>query len=78
MPTGSILVAESTQPKLILACKKASGIITDEGGILSHAAIISRELNIPCIVGTGNATEIFKNGQLATINGDKNQVVLSP
>jgi len=52
MEQGSILVAETTAPELILACKKAIAIITDMGGMMSHAAIVSRELGIPCIVGT--------------------------
>lgn len=55
---GDILVAETTSPELMPACKKAGAIVTDQGGLLSHAAIVSRELGIPCVVGTGNATEV--------------------
>ncbi len=62
MQKGDILIAETTSPELMPACKKAGGIITDQGGMLSHAAIVSRELNIPCIVGTGNASEVIKDG----------------
>lgn len=76
MPHGAILVSESTQPKLAIACHKASGIITDEGGILSHAAIIAREMKIPCVVGTHSATEILKNGQEVEIDGKKGTVKL--
>ena len=52
MKEGEILVAETTSPDIITACKKASAIITNQGGMLSHAAIVSRELGIPCIIGT--------------------------
>ncbi len=71
MGEGDILIAETTSPELMPACKKAGAIVTDQGGLLSHAAIVSRELNIPCIVGTGNATEIFKNGDLVEVDGEK-------
>jgi phosphoenolpyruvate synthase/pyruvate phosphate dikinase len=57
MKQGEILVAGSTKPQLIVACRKASAIVTDEGGITSHAAIVSRELKIPCVVGTKHATK---------------------
>src|SRR3989344_2749231 len=67
---GDILVAETTSPELMPACKKAGAIITDQGGLLSHAAIVSREMNIPCIVGTGNATEILKNGDMVEVDAD--------
>lgn len=60
---GDIIVASMTTPDYISAMEKASGFITDEGGITCHAAIISREFNVPCIVGTINATEKLKNGQ---------------
>lgn len=48
-----------------------AAIVTDEGGMLSHAAIVSRELNIPSIVGTGNATQIFKDGDLVEVDANK-------
>ena len=70
MDEGDILVAETTSPELMPACKKAGAIITDQGGLLSHAAIVSRELNIPCIVGTGNATEILKDGDMVEVDAD--------
>jgi len=57
-----------------MLCKKAGGIVTDQGGMLSHAAIVSRELNIPCVVGTSNATEIIKGGDLVEIDGSKGEV----
>jgi phosphoenolpyruvate synthase/pyruvate phosphate dikinase len=68
---GEILVTEMTRPDTILACKKASAIITDEGGITSHAAIISRELKIPCIVATKIATRVLKTGDLVEVDADK-------
>lgn len=68
MERGEILVSEFTAPELIAACKKAKAIITDMGGMLSHAAIISRELNVPCLVGTGNATRTLKTGDLVQID----------
>jgi len=68
---GNILVTDMTSPDdATLVSKKAGGIITDEGGITSHAAIISREFKIPCIVSTKIATQIIKTGDLVEINGD--------
>lgn len=59
---GDILITSMTRPEFVPLMKKASAIVTNEGGMTCHAAIISRELNIPCIVGTKQATRIFKNG----------------
>jgi phosphohistidine swiveling domain-containing protein len=69
MNTGNILVAETTAPELMAACRKAAAIITDVGGLLSHAAIVSREFGIPCIVATENASKILKDGDLVEVNG---------
>ena len=69
--SGDILVTTMTTPDMVPAMKRSSGIITDEGGITCHAAIISRELGIPCIVGTGNATETIKENTKVTIDGKK-------
>jgi len=71
MPNGAILVAGQTRPQLMVAVKKASAIVTDEGGILSHAAIISRELGIPCVIGTKFATKVFENGDLIEVDANK-------
>lgn len=76
MPENSILVSETTSPELIRACHKALGIITNQGGIGSHAAIISRELKIPCLVGTGNATSIIKTGDILVLDGNSGYVVI--
>ncbi|MFH1308258.1 MAG: PEP-utilizing enzyme [archaeon] len=68
---GEILVTEMTRPDTILACKKAAAIITDEGGLLSHAAIVSRELGVPCVIGTKIATQLLKDGDLVEVDADK-------
>lgn len=66
---GDIMVAPQTNPDFVPAMKKAAGIITDAGGRTSHAAIVSRELGIPAVVGTGKATKDLKNGMVVTVNG---------
>jgi pyruvate,water dikinase len=66
---GDVLVSIMTRPEMVPVMKKAAGIITDEGGITCHAAIVSRELKIPCIVGTQVATSVLKDGDLVEING---------
>ncbi|WP_440769843.1 phosphoenolpyruvate synthase [Natronorubrum sp. DTA28] len=72
---GDIIVTEMTMPDMVPAMKRASGIITDEGGMTSHAAIVSRELGVPAIVGTTNATTVLEDGQLVTLDGDKGAVL---
>ncbi len=67
--TGDLLVTKMTSPSWVPVMKKASGIITDEGGRTCHAAIVSRELGIPCVVGTERATLTLKDGQEVTIDG---------
>jgi phosphohistidine swiveling domain-containing protein len=67
---GEILVAFSTEPKHTPVMKKSSAIITEEGGITSHAAIMSRELNKPCIIGVKNITEILKTGDYVKVDGE--------
>ena len=65
---GDILVARMTSPDFVPAMKRAVGIITDEGGATCHAAIVSRELGIPCVVGTMTATAMLKEGQEVTVD----------
>lgn len=65
---GDIIVSPMTYPQLFGAIVKAAGIITDFGGMLCHAAIVSREFGIPCIVDTKNATKVFKDGDLVELN----------
>jgi phosphohistidine swiveling domain-containing protein len=67
---GEILVTGMTRPEFIPLMKKASAIITDEGGITCHAAIVSRELKIPCIIGTKIATKVLKTGDLVEVDAD--------
>ena len=74
MKRGEILVSPKTNPKFVPAMEKASAIITDEGGLLSHAAIISRELKIPCVVGTKIATRALKDGDLVKVDANKGVV----
>lgn len=68
---GEILVAVSTSPELVPLMKKAAAIITDEGGVTSHAAIVSRELKKPCIVGTQTATRVLKDGDLVEVDAER-------
>ncbi len=66
---GDVLVTEMTNPDFVPAMKRAAAIVTDTGGRTSHAAIVSRELGIPCIVGSGEATTTLKNDQIITVDG---------
>ena len=68
MEEKSILVTTTTDPEFMPAIKKSSAIITDIGGLLSHAAISAREINVPCIVGTENATKILKSGDIIEVD----------
>jgi len=72
--TGDILVAEMTTPDFVPAMKRAAAIVTDRGGRTAHAAIVSRELGIPCVVGTEKATAILKDGQIITVDGSNGKV----
>jgi phosphohistidine swiveling domain-containing protein len=65
---GDVLVATWTEPKYTPIMKLASAIVTDEGGLTSHAAIVSRELNIPCVIGTKNATKVLKTGDTVEVD----------
>ena len=65
---GKVLVTEMTDPDWEPIMKKAAGIVTDKGGRTCHAAIVARELNIPCIVGTGNGSEVLINRQSVTLD----------
>jgi len=65
---GEVLVTDMTDPDWVPAMKLASAIITDSGGRTAHAAIVSRELGIPCVVGTGKVTRILKTGQKVTVS----------
>lgn len=67
---GDILVAVMTRPDYLPAMKKAAAIVTDEGGITCHAAIVSRELKIPCVIGTKIATKVLKDGDRVQVNAN--------
>lgn len=65
---GEVLVTRMTTPDFVLAMKQAAAIVTDEGGVLCHAAIVSRELGTPCVVGTQRATQVFETGDLVKVD----------
>ena len=73
---GEILVSCMTTPTLMSAIHHASAIVTDEGGITCHAAIVSRELKIPCITGTRNATKVLKDGDEVEVDATKGIVII--
>ncbi|MEK7478479.1 MAG: PEP/pyruvate-binding domain-containing protein [Patescibacteria group bacterium] len=70
MEEGDILVSDTTGPEMMIAIKRAAAIVTDEGGLMSHAAVVSREFNIPCIVGTKYATDVLKDGDMIEVDAD--------
>lgn len=71
---GEILVAPMTTPDWVPCLRRAGGIVTDSGGKTSHAAIVSRELGIPCIVGAGNATKVLETGTMVTLDATEGVV----
>ena len=73
---GDIIVAEITSPDFVPAMKRAAAIVTNRGGRTSHAAIVSRELGIPCVVGTEKATQVLKNYQEITVDGSNGKIYL--
>ena len=70
MKDGDVLVAPMTSPEYILAMRKAAAVVTDAGGMACHAAIVSRELGVPCIVGTKIATKVLKDGDVVEVNSN--------
>ena len=72
--SGEILVTRMTTPDYVPAMMRAAGVVTDEGGMTSHAAIVSRELGVPCVVGTGRATKALSQDLLLTVDGTKGLV----
>ncbi|MBU6390574.1 phosphoenolpyruvate synthase, partial [Patescibacteria group bacterium] len=71
---GDILVTGMTRPEFLPLMEKAAAFVTDAGGILSHAAIVAREMKKPCVIGTGVATQIFKDGDVVGVDADKGVV----
>lgn len=74
MRNGEILVTKITSPLFLPAMIKAQALVTDVGGATSHGAVVARELGIPAVVGTGDATDILSNGQLIAVDGSKGVV----
>lgn len=73
---GQILVAEITEPSMVMMMNKAAAIVTDRGGLTSHPAIVSRELGIPCVVATKTATQTLKDGMRVSVDGAKGEITL--
>jgi pyruvate,water dikinase len=71
---GDILVTKMTNPDMVPAMRRVKAIVTDEGGMTCHAAIVSRELGTPAVVGTKKATKILQDGQVITVDGEKGTI----
>jgi len=71
---GDVLVTKMTNPDMVVTMQKSAAIVTDDGGLTAHAAIVSREMGIPCIVGTKNATTKLKDGEVITVDGSSGKV----
>ena len=71
---GDILVTDMTDPSMVLVMSMASAIVTDVGGVTAHAAILSRELGIPCVVATKDGTKVLKDGDLILVDGTEGKV----
>lgn len=67
---GDILIANLTEPSYMVAMQKVAAFVTDEGGIMSHAAIVAREMKKPCIIGTKFATQVFKDGDMVEVDAE--------
>lgn len=74
MEIGDVLVTTMTTPDFVILMQKASAIVTDIGGLLCHAAIVSREINKPCVIGTKNGTQILKDGDMVEVDANKGTV----
>ncbi len=75
LQNGEVLVAAMTSPDWVPTMRRAAALVTDGGGMTCHAAIVSRELRIPCIVGTREATRVLRNGEEVTVDGARGSVV---
>jgi pyruvate,water dikinase len=71
MKRNDVLVTKMTSPDFLMAIHRAAAVVTDEGGITCHAAIVSREFGIPCVVGTKIATQVLKDGDLVEVDAEK-------
>ena len=74
LESGSVLVTPMTNPDMVVAMRRSAAIVTDVGGIICHAAIVSRELGLPCVVGTETATTTFAGGEPITVNGSTGRI----
>ena len=72
--SGDVLVTNMTNPDMVVAMQKSTAIVTNEGGLTAHAAIVSREMGIPCVVGTQEATTKLKEGEIITVDGTNGKV----
>jgi pyruvate,water dikinase len=71
---GDVLVAPATMPAWTPLFASIAAVVTDVGGVLSHAAIVAREYNIPAVLGTGNGTSVLRDGQMVEVDGDAGTV----
>ncbi|GLY69925.1 PEP/pyruvate-binding domain-containing protein [Amycolatopsis taiwanensis] len=71
---GEVLVAPMTDPDWVPAVRRAAALVTDGGGLTAHGAIVARELGVPCVVGTGDATRVLTDGRPVTVDGDRGEV----
>ena len=71
---GDILIAFMIRPMFLLQMRRAGAIVTDEGGITCHAAIVARELGIPCIIGTKIATQVLKDGDEVEVDAERGMI----
>ena len=74
LESGSVLVTPMTNPDMVVAMRNSAAIVTDVGGIICHAGIVSRELGLPCVVGTETATTTLAGGELITVNGSTGRI----
>jgi len=73
---GDILVTKMTNPDMVVSMQKCTAIVTDEGGMTAHAAIVSREMGIPAVVGTREATAVLKDGDIITVDGSSGKIYM--
>jgi phosphohistidine swiveling domain-containing protein len=78
LESGSVLVTPMTNPDMVVAMRRSAAIVTDVGGIICHAAIVSRELGLPCVVGTETATTTLEAGEPITVNGSTGRIYRAP
>ncbi len=75
---GEVLVTKATTPPWTPLFGVATAVVTDTGGVLSHCAVVAREYGIPAVVGTGNGTQVIRDGQMLEVNGSAGTVRLMP